>query len=196
MKFKELGFGARNGYVVSKFNAMASSSVMMAMAVKEEPVVGAAAMAEMVVVEDVDKDFVCPICLQTMQDAFLTSCCGHSFCHSCISTHLSNKSNCPSCSRYLTADQLIPNFLLSKVSPFIQISLPRASCFRLSFALSVSFRYFLLCHCVIGLVRFFTMYGLSIHEFVKRHLQRSKTFPQSEGVVFVHRNVSKNHQLS
>lgn len=88
---------------------------MVAMTVKEEPVVGTAAMAEMVVVEDVDKDFVCPICLQTMQDAFLTSCCGHSFCHSCISTHLSNKSNCPSCSRYLTADQLIPNFLLSKL---------------------------------------------------------------------------------
>jgi len=64
---------------------------------------------------DVDKDFMCPICFQTMEDAFLTSCCGHSFCYACISTHLSNRSNCPSCSRYLTADQLIPNFLLSKV---------------------------------------------------------------------------------
>ena len=66
---------------------------------------------------DVDKDFLCPICFQTMQDAFLTSC-GHSFCYACITTHLSNRSNCPSCARYLTADQLIPNFLLTKVSQF------------------------------------------------------------------------------
>ncbi|KAG0576922.1 hypothetical protein KC19_5G118200 [Ceratodon purpureus] len=63
---------------------------------------------------DVDKDFLCPICFQTMQDAFLTSC-GHSFCYACITTHLSNRSNCPSCARYLTADQLIPNFLLTKL---------------------------------------------------------------------------------
>lgn len=66
---------------------------------------------------EVDKDFMCPICFQTMKDAFLTSC-GHSFCYSCITTHLSNRSNCPSCAQYLTADQLIPNFLLTKVSEF------------------------------------------------------------------------------
>lgn len=64
---------------------------------------------------DVDKDFLCPICFQTMEDAFLTSC-GHSFCYTCITTHLSNRSNCPSCARYLTTEQLIPNFLLMKVS--------------------------------------------------------------------------------
>jgi len=64
---------------------------------------------------DVDKDFLCPICFQTMEDAFLTSC-GHSFCYTCITTHLNNRRNCPSCARYLTAEQLIPNFLLMKVS--------------------------------------------------------------------------------
>lgn len=63
---------------------------------------------------DVDKDFLCPICFQTMEDAFLTIC-GHSFCYACIMTHLNNKSNCPCCSRYLTNDQLYPNFLLTKV---------------------------------------------------------------------------------
>jgi E3 ubiquitin-protein ligase RFWD2 len=64
---------------------------------------------------DVDKDFLCPICFQAMEDAFLTSC-GHSFCYTCITTHLNHKSNCPSCARYLTTEQLIPNFLLTKVS--------------------------------------------------------------------------------
>ncbi|XP_024379324.1 E3 ubiquitin-protein ligase COP1 isoform X2 [Physcomitrium patens] len=63
---------------------------------------------------DVDKDFQCPICLQTIEDAFLTSC-GHFFCYSCITTHLDIRSNCPSCARYLTSEQLIPNFLFSKL---------------------------------------------------------------------------------
>lgn len=62
----------------------------------------------------VDKDFLCPICIQTMKDAFLTAC-GHSFCYMCIITHLSNKSNCPSCGLYLTNNQLFPNFLLNKL---------------------------------------------------------------------------------
>jgi E3 ubiquitin-protein ligase RFWD2 len=43
-----------------------------------------------------------------MGDAFLSSC-GHSFYYICITTHLNYKS------RYLTTEQLIPNFLLTKV---------------------------------------------------------------------------------
>lgn len=73
----------------------------------------------------VDKDFLCPICIQTMKDAFLTAC-GHSFCYMCIMTHLSNKSNCPSCGLYLTNNQLFPNFLLNKVNlllPMYSLSL-------------------------------------------------------------------------
>ncbi|CAM6037565.1 unnamed protein product [Sphagnum compactum] len=61
-----------------------------------------------------DKDFLCPICIQTMRDAFLTAC-GHSFCYVCITTHLGNRSNCPCCGLYLTNDQLFPNFLLNKL---------------------------------------------------------------------------------
>ncbi|CAM6088169.1 unnamed protein product [Calypogeia fissa] len=63
---------------------------------------------------EVDKDFLCPICIQTMKDAFLTAC-GHSFCYTCIMTHLNNKNNCPSCGLYLTNSQLFPNFLLNKL---------------------------------------------------------------------------------
>ncbi|GMN22134.1 hypothetical protein TIFTF001_043457 [Ficus carica] len=63
---------------------------------------------------EVDKDFLCPICMQTIRDAFLTAC-GHSFCYMCIITHLGNKSDCPCCSHFLTTKQLFPNFLLDKL---------------------------------------------------------------------------------
>ncbi|XWS47381.1 hypothetical protein CRYUN_Cryun14cG0147500 [Craigia yunnanensis] len=71
----------------------------------------AAAVAE---VAEVDKDLLCPICMQIIKDAFLTSC-GHSFCYMCIITHLRNKSDCPCCSQFLTNNQLFPNFLLDKL---------------------------------------------------------------------------------
>jgi E3 ubiquitin-protein ligase RFWD2 len=61
-----------------------------------------------------DKDLLCPICMQMIKDAFLTSC-GHSFCYMCIITHLRNKSDCPCCGHYLTTNQLFPNFLLDKL---------------------------------------------------------------------------------
>lgn len=63
---------------------------------------------------ELDKDFLCPICMQIIKDAFLTSC-GHSFCYMCIITHLRNKSDCPCCGHYLTNSNLFPNFLLDKV---------------------------------------------------------------------------------
>ncbi|KAK4485043.1 hypothetical protein RD792_007651 [Penstemon davidsonii] len=64
--------------------------------------------------EAVDKDVLCPICMQIIKDAFLTAC-GHSFCYMCIVTHLQNKSDCPCCSHFLTPNQLYPNFLLNKL---------------------------------------------------------------------------------
>lgn len=69
---------------------------------------------------ELDKDFLCPICMQVIKDAFLTAC-GHSFCYMCIITHLRNKNDCPCCAHYLTTNQLFPNFLLDKVCfPFSQ----------------------------------------------------------------------------
>ncbi|XP_071691857.1 E3 ubiquitin-protein ligase COP1-like [Rutidosis leptorrhynchoides] len=64
--------------------------------------------------EPTDKELLCPICMQIIKDAFLTSC-GHSFCYMCIITHLDNKSDCPCCASSLTANQLYPNFLLDKL---------------------------------------------------------------------------------
>ncbi|KAJ6363873.1 hypothetical protein OIU76_028912 [Salix suchowensis] len=64
--------------------------------------------------EELDKDILCPICMQIIKDAFLTSC-GHSFCYMCITTHLRNKNDCPCCSHYLTSNRIFPNFLLNKI---------------------------------------------------------------------------------
>ena len=63
---------------------------------------------------EVDRDLVCPICMQVMKDAFLTAC-GHSYCYMCIATHLRNKNDCPSCGRYLTLNLIFPNFAVDKV---------------------------------------------------------------------------------
>lgn len=71
-------------------------------------------VAEAVGVSDLDKDLLCPICIQIISDAFLTAC-GHSFCYMCIITHLQNKSDCPCCGVYLSTNQLFPNRLLDKV---------------------------------------------------------------------------------
>lgn len=70
--------------------------------------------AEEVGVSNMDKDSLCPICMQIIKDAFLTAC-GHSFCYMCIITHLQNKSDCPCCGVYLTNNQLFPNRLLDKL---------------------------------------------------------------------------------
>lgn len=70
--------------------------------------------AEEVGVSNMDKDWLCPICMQIIKDAFLTAC-GHSFCYMCIITHLQNKSDCPCCGVYLTNNQLFPNRLLDKL---------------------------------------------------------------------------------
>lgn len=70
--------------------------------------------------ETTDREFLCPICMQIIKDAFLTSC-GHSFCYMCIITHLDNKNDCPSCASSLTTNQLFPNFLLNKVFIYISV---------------------------------------------------------------------------
>ena len=44
------------------------------------------------------KDFSCPICLEVLNDPFLTECCGHHFCNKCISSVLKQRRNeCPLC---------------------------------------------------------------------------------------------------
>ncbi|XP_022955102.1 E3 ubiquitin-protein ligase COP1-like [Cucurbita moschata] len=73
----------------------------------------AKASASDVNAEDLDKDMLCPICMQIIKDAFLTTC-GHSFCYMCIVTHLRNKSDCPCCSNFIRSNSIFPNILLDK----------------------------------------------------------------------------------
>lgn len=78
------------------------------------PDTAAAAMEKEEDMVELDRDTLCPICMQTMKDAFLTAC-GHSFCYMCIFTHLKNKRDCPCCGYYLTSNHIFPNLLLNKL---------------------------------------------------------------------------------
>ncbi|KAJ1901995.1 hypothetical protein LPJ81_003668 [Coemansia sp. IMI 209127] len=61
------------------------------------------------------KDVVgCPICLDTIREAFMTAC-GHSFCYRCISQHLGERQSCPTCFQSLDSDQIYPNFALNRL---------------------------------------------------------------------------------
>ncbi|KAL3355112.1 hypothetical protein AABB24_019287 [Solanum stoloniferum] len=114
------GGGERNsmGVLVPTVNAGETSAPAgaetEAAVVGTEVVVVTERVAEEEEEEEVDKDILCPICMQIIKDAFLTAC-GHSFCYMCIVTHLQNKSDCPCCSHYLTTNHLYPNFLLNKL---------------------------------------------------------------------------------
>jgi len=43
------------------------------------------------------QDFTCPICLEVLDDPFLTDCCGHRFCCKCIDSAKRRKNECPLC---------------------------------------------------------------------------------------------------
>ena len=57
----------------------------------------------------------CPICRGNFVDAFVAPC-GHSFCHTCIATHLSTRANCPECGAFVATDKLTPNYALTQLS--------------------------------------------------------------------------------
>lgn len=60
----------------------------------------------------------CPVCRDTIKEAFMAKC-GHSFCYSCIMTHIGNPSvqqkNCPCCLCPLKETDVFPNFSLDKI---------------------------------------------------------------------------------
>lgn len=105
--------GAMVPSVKSEFGDGGGESQQPQQQVVAAPEPGAGGNQEVVMME-IDRDMMCPICMQMIKDAFLT-CCGHSFCYMCIMTHLKHKSDCPCCAHFLTPSQLYPNFLLNKV---------------------------------------------------------------------------------
>eukprot|EP01103_Thecamoeba_quadrilineata_P017211 TRINITY_DN6006_c0_g1_i1.p1 TRINITY_DN6006_c0_g1~~TRINITY_DN6006_c0_g1_i1.p1 ORF type:complete len:612 (-),score=98.92 TRINITY_DN6006_c0_g1_i1:116-1951(-) len=62
----------------------------------------------------IEKDLLCPICLETLRESFVTNC-GHSYCYLCISRHLESKTDCPSCGNTINKDNIYPNFILNKI---------------------------------------------------------------------------------
>ncbi|CAH1785705.1 unnamed protein product [Owenia fusiformis] len=65
--------------------------------------------------EDKDNDFVCPICFEMMEEAYMTKC-GHSFCHKCIKLSLEQNNRCPKCNFNVEkSDQIFPNFALTEL---------------------------------------------------------------------------------
>lgn len=64
--------------------------------------------------EDRDSELLCPVCLDTMEEPYVASPCGHSFCHGCIRRSLELSPKCPQCATPLPAGQaaLFPNVAL------------------------------------------------------------------------------------
>ncbi|XP_005996897.1 E3 ubiquitin-protein ligase COP1 [Latimeria chalumnae] len=65
--------------------------------------------------EDKSNDFVCPICFEMIEEAYMTKC-GHSFCSKCIRQSLEDSNRCPKCNYVVdNIDQLFPNFLVNEL---------------------------------------------------------------------------------
>jgi len=64
---------------------------------------------------DKNNDFVCPVCFDMIDAAYMTKC-GHSFCYQCIVSSLEESNRCPKCNCIIERkDQIYPNFLLNDV---------------------------------------------------------------------------------
>ncbi|XP_057289496.1 E3 ubiquitin-protein ligase COP1-like [Hydractinia symbiolongicarpus] len=62
---------------------------------------------------DKTNDFICPICINMIEEAYVTKC-GHSFCYKCIRRIIDESSSCPKCQTYLERkDHIFPNFHLN-----------------------------------------------------------------------------------
>ena len=51
-------------------------------------------------VEDPSADFICPICLDLVDEAKQTDCCGNHLCEKCVTCLIMSDSNCPMCQQY------------------------------------------------------------------------------------------------
>ncbi|XP_028049550.1 E3 ubiquitin-protein ligase COP1 isoform X1 [Monomorium pharaonis] len=66
------------------------------------------------ILEDKSNDYLCPICFDLIDTAYITRC-GHTFCHHCIVKCLEIKDRCPKCSFTLSEQDIFPNFLLDEL---------------------------------------------------------------------------------
>ena len=72
----------------------------------------------------VDDIFNCKICSHKLNRPTMQTC-GHSFCESCITYHLKQKQECPSCGEASTFDQMRTNHTLENILNESQLSLQK-----------------------------------------------------------------------
>lgn len=66
-------------------------------------------------VDDKNNDFLCPICFEIIQEAYITRC-GHTYCYVCIHRSIETIKKCPKCNISLSSpDHIFPNFLLNEL---------------------------------------------------------------------------------
>ena len=66
--------------------------------------------------QDIEKDIMCPICLDILNEPFLCNKCQNNFCNNCITKWKINNSKCPICCTY--ADYIY-NRLLKNIIPVL-----------------------------------------------------------------------------
>ena len=66
--------------------------------------------------QDIEKDIMCPICLDILNDPFLCNKCQNNFCNNCITKWKINNSKCPIC---CTNADYINNRLLKNIIPVL-----------------------------------------------------------------------------
>lgn len=55
----------------------------------------------------------CPICLESLNEPFMATHCGHSFCKECIEKSMKKKNDCPVCVQKI--EKIVKNFALAKM---------------------------------------------------------------------------------
>eukprot|EP01056_Protomagalhaensia_sp_Gyna25_P003160 Protomagalhaensia_sp_Gyna_25__3159@NODE_288_length_4041_cov_58_999250_g222_i0_p2_GENE_NODE_288_length_4041_cov_58_999250_g222_i0NODE_288_length_4041_cov_58_999250_g222_i0_p2_ORF_typecomplete_len289_score29_69Ubox/PF04564_15/5_3e10zfCCHC_2/PF13696_6/4_5e08zfC3HC4_2/PF13923_6/1_2e06zfRING_6/PF14835_6/6_4e05zfC3HC4_3/PF13920_6/1_5e03zfC3HC4_3/PF13920_6/3e05zfC3HC4/PF00097_25/8_5e05Baculo_IE1/PF05290_11/0_00048zfRING_2/PF13639_6/0_0032zfnanos/PF05741_13/0_22zfnanos/PF05741_13/8_4e03zfnanos/PF05741_1 len=55
------------------------------------------------------EDLKCPLCHEVFQNAHLVSCCGMTYCGSCIFSYVERHSTCPKCNAALNKGDIAPN---------------------------------------------------------------------------------------
>ena len=65
--------------------------------------------------QPIDKDYICPICFNLIDEAYMTKC-GHTFCYKCLKQSVEVTKKCTRCNTLLDSkNDFYPNFLMNKL---------------------------------------------------------------------------------
>ena len=64
--------------------------------------------------EDVSTDYLCPVCLDLINEAYITKC-GHTFCHTCLDRSIDTNGRCPKCNfTVYSSEDIFPNHMVNQ----------------------------------------------------------------------------------